>query len=82
MEENSITFWIPTTLSMKMNIVMCVFYKATHVSKYFHSHSPVQSKRAVKTLMYHAKYIQDQQLRKDRATSDVSFNDLSVRLGT
>ena len=70
---------INNTVNVDGKIEVNVYRNALHTSKYldFPSHSPPLSKRAVKTLMYRAKYIQDQQLRKDRVTSDVSFNDPS-----
>ena len=58
-----------------------VYPKATHTSKYldFHSHSPMQSKRAVvKSLMYRTKCIPSttaqRQSEERRVTNDLKAN--------
>ena len=73
--KNSIAYLdINNTVNEDGKIEVGVYRKATHTSKYldFHSQSSPLSKRAAKTLMDRAKCIQGQQLRKDRARSDVS----------
>ena len=60
MDKKSIAFLDNNTVNEVGKIVLGVYRKGTHTSKYlnFYSHSPVQSKRAdVKTLMDHDKCI-------------------------